>query len=168
MKYSFLKLPQLSGKCASIYTIRIENDDKIETLLDQFIKANEADAENEVKDIIQRLHTIGHKTGAREHFFKHNEGKPGDGVCALFDAPDKYLRLYCIRNGSVNVILGSGGAKPKHIRALQEDETLTIENHFMRKVSELFTQRLKAKEMSYSKNGMNLEGNLIFTDRDLF
>jgi riboflavin synthase len=68
MKYSFLKLPQLSGSYASIYTILVETEDTNETLLDQFIKENEAEAPNEVKNIVERLRVIGRRTGAREQF----------------------------------------------------------------------------------------------------
>ncbi|UVR14472.1 hypothetical protein [Parabacteroides distasonis] len=64
------------------------------------------------------------KTGAAEHFFKLNEGKPGDGVCALFDSPDKKLRIYCIRFANVAIVVGGGGYKPKNIRAYQESSSL--------------------------------------------
>lgn len=61
--------------------------------------------------MVQRLKIIGTKTGAREQFFKLHEGNPGDGVCALFDLPDKNLRLYCIRYNTQIIILGGGWNK---------------------------------------------------------
>ena len=60
------------------------------------------------------------KKAAREGYFKLHEGKPGDGIVALYDRPDSRLRLYCIRYGSVTLIVGGGGAKPKSVRAWQE------------------------------------------------
>jgi len=56
-----------------------------------------------------RLKIIGNETGARESFFKTKEGIPGDGVCTLYDTPDKKLRLYCIRYGKQLIIIGAGG-----------------------------------------------------------
>ena len=164
MKFVIQKIHRLSGDKASIYTIL--NEETGETLLEQFVKENNLEFNNEVKDILQRLHAIGHKTGAREQFFKSDEGKMGDGVCALYDNPDKNLRLYCIRNGNVNLILGSGGVKPKSMRAFQESSKLTEENYFLRAISKLLMKRLKEKDIRYSNNGMDLEGDLTFEDTD--
>lgn len=125
MTYCIQKHPSLSGKSASIYCLYCEEDKK--NLLEQFVNENYKNFPYEVKDILKRLKSIGHKTGARESFFKPNEGKLGDGVCALYDNPDKNLRLFCIRNGTVNVIIGSGGEKPKNIKAFQESPKLTDE-----------------------------------------
>jgi hypothetical protein len=165
MKFSLQKIPRLSGHRASIYTIWSEDDE--ETLFEQFSRENITDFPDEVNDILQRLHTIGHKTGAREQYFKLNEGNIGDGVCALYDNPDKNLRLYCIRNGTVNIILGGGGEKPKPMIKLQESDKLKDENYFLRAVSKLILERIKEREIRYSKNDMDLEGNLIFEDTDL-
>ncbi len=168
MKFEIIKIPHLSGNKASLYTIRVETDDKNETLLERFLQENAPLFEAELDDILQRLHTIGHKRGAQEHFFKLHEGKLGDGICALFDEPDKNLRLYCIRTGKVNVILGSGGVKPKTIRSFQENSKLNIENTFLRAVSKLLYRRLKNKEIRYARNEMDLLGDLTFTEEDLF
>jgi hypothetical protein len=168
MNFEIIKIPHLSGNKASLYTIRIETEDKNETLFERFLQENAPQFETELDDIIQRLHTIGHKRGAQEHFFKLHEGKLGDGVCALFDEPDKNLRLYCIRTGKVNVILGSGGVKSKAIRAFQEDSKLNLENKFIRAVSKLLYQRLRNKEIWYARNEMDLLGDLTFTEEDLF
>ncbi len=165
MKYEILKIPRLSGDRASIYTILVVEDN--ETLLDKFVKENSTDFPDEIKDILQRMRAIGYKTGARESFFKLNEGKGGDGVSALFDIPDSKLRLYCIRNGNVNIIVGGGGEKPKEIRTLQESPKLTDESYFLRAVSQLIYGRIREKDIRYSKNGMDLEGDLTFEDTDL-
>ena len=101
-------------------------DDGI-TLFDHFVNENITDYRKEIRFIANRLQEIGNTTGAREKFFKHNEGKPGDGVCALYDDPDSNLRLYCIRYGNIAVILGGGGPKPDDVKAWQDDEKLTLE-----------------------------------------
>ena len=119
---------------------------------------------NETKDILSRLITIGHTTGAREQFFKLNEGKPGDGVAALYDKPNSKLRLYCIRYGSLIVIVGGGGYKPKNIRALQDDPKLTEENAILVKVSKDIQDRTKEGEIKFINEGMDFDGDLDFID----
>ncbi len=114
MKYKLLKLNKLSGNKASIYSVYLEKEGKM--LFDLFLEENKISFKSELKDIVSRLSVIGHKTGARENFFKLNEGNPGDGVCALYDRPGSNLRLYCIRYGALIIVLGGGGHKPKTIR----------------------------------------------------
>ncbi|WP_107038590.1 hypothetical protein [Brumimicrobium mesophilum] len=109
-----------------------------------------------------RLKIIGNETGARESFFKTKEGVPGDGVCALYDTPDKKLRLYCIRYGKELIIIGSGGQK--NVRALQGDEKLEKENYILRWLSAKITECMQNGELSFSSDYMNFEGNLIIED----
>ncbi|MGF1637324.1 MAG: hypothetical protein ACFCUU_09635 [Cyclobacteriaceae bacterium] len=160
MKCRLVKLSNLSGNAASVYSILLNDAQK--TLFEIFIEENINLFLSEIKDITVRLKTIGQKTGARETFFKHFEGKPGDGVCALYDLPDKSLRLYCIRYGSQIVILGGGG--PKKVRALQDNNKLTEENYFLRWLSSQITERLKSKEITFTKDGLDFYGNLEFND----
>ena len=162
MGYKIVKLTNFSGTEASVYTIKDLNTN--ETLFDQFIKNNISSSTSEIKDIILRLRTIGNKTGAREHFFKHKEGIPGDGVCALYDIPGSKLRLYCIRYGMNLIILGGGGVKSKQISALQEDELLTDANYFLKQLSKDIKSRTDSKEICFTNEGMDLEGNLNFYD----
>ena len=143
----------LSGQ-ASIYVVVYEDEN--ETSLERFVKENNTDFRDEVKDILQRLNAIGHKTGTRAQFFKPNEGKPGDGVCALYDNPEKHLRLYCIRNGNVTLIIRGGGEKSKQMMAFQESDKLKEENYFLRDVSQLILERLKDKDNSHSPDGTKL------------
>lgn len=164
MKYKILKINNFSGKEATIYSVSIEDEN--ETLLNRFVKENEISFKSETKDILKRLYTIGHTTGARIQFFKEWEGKPGDGVCALFDNPNSNLRLYCIYFGSQLIVVGSGGHKPKNIRALQQDDKLKAENYLLRKISEQITQRIRDKEISYTKDYMIFDGNLEFNEED--
>ncbi|MEQ9231474.1 MAG: hypothetical protein RIF46_12395, partial [Cyclobacteriaceae bacterium] len=115
MKCRLVKMTQFSGNKANIYGVIKEND--TQTLFDHFVIENKTSFLSELKDITSRLQTIGHKVGAQEYFFKPNEGKLGDGVCALYDKPESNLRLYCIRYGNDLIIVGGGGPKSKKIRA---------------------------------------------------
>lgn len=162
MKCKLVKIGRLSGNKASVYSVIMEGNSV--TLFDQFVLENKTTFKSEIKDIALRLQTIGQKTGARETFFKLNEGKPGDGVCALYDHPNSNLRLYCIRYGNDIIILGSGGHKPKSGRAFQEVEKLEKENYLLRKLSELITERLKDDELRFSDDDLSLEGNMIFDE----
>jgi hypothetical protein len=162
MKYEVVKLGQLSGNKASIYTIWFEELNK--TSFEIFINENRNAFKSEIKDITSRLIAIGKTVGAREHYFKTGEGIPGDGVCALCDTPRKKLRLYCIRYGSLLLIIGGGG--PEKVKKLQQNKKLKDENFFLLKLSAEITERIKNKEIWYSENKMEFEGNLTFNDQD--
>jgi hypothetical protein len=162
MKYKLIKLTQLSGNKASIYSILF--DEINQTSFDIFINENKNEFKSELKDITSRLVSIGKSVGAREHFFTTGEGIPGDGVCALCDTPSKKLRLYCIRYGSLIIIIGGGG--PKKVRKFQEDKKLKEENFFLRKLSAEITFRIRNDEIWYSVNNMEFGGNLTFNDQD--
>jgi len=160
MKCKVVKINQLSGQAASIYSVII--GDEAETLLDKFINESKISFLNETKDIIKRLRTIGSITGARMQFFKPNEGEPGDGVCALYDKPESNLRLYCIQYGSELIIVGGGGHKPKSIRSLQEDEKLKSENYFLRWLSAEISTRVKEKTIQFVNDHFDFEGDIDF------
>ena len=164
MNYRLLKLTQFSGEAASIYAVFLTDENK--TLFEIFIEENINAFISELKDIFKRLKVIGDDTGARDIFFKLNEGSPGDLVCALYDKPDSNLRLYCIRFGNSLVILGGGGFKPKSISALQEDEKLKKENYIMRKISEDIFRRLKTREIEYTENFKDFKGNFDFYENE--
>ena len=80
------------------------------------------------------------------------EGKPGDGVCALFDVPNSKLRLYGIRFGSIALILGGGAEKPKNIRSWQEDQNLSKQATIMLDVSRAISDKIKNKEIILENN----------------
>lgn len=162
MNFELIKIDQLSGRKASIYTILVEGETF--TLFEKFLKENQNLFKSEINDILQRLSTIANKTGARESFFKTKEGNPGDGICALYDQPGSKLRLYCIRYGQELVILGGGGPKPKTIRALQEDANLTYQNYLLRKISKKIMEALKQKDLRFSKDFLDFEGDLNIDD----
>ena len=157
-KCQLIKIPHLSGKKGSVYTILI--DEEVNTSFRNFVMDNQTSFKSEIKDIVGRLKTMGSKTGMREYFFKLYEGNPGDGVCALYDEDNSNLRLYCIRYGSQLIILGGGGRKSKSIRTLQENTKLKKENYILRELSKLITKKMKDKEIRFSEDGMDFEGDL--------
>ena len=163
-KYKLVKLDSLSGNKASVYSVYDYEREK--TLFQIFLEENKNSFISEIKNLWARLVVIGKKEGARHGFFKHNEGKPGDGVCALYDEPEKNLRLYCVRYGTLIVLLGGGGIKPKEIRAFQEDPKLTSENYILREISLQITDKLKSKELKFSANLLDFEGDLNFYEND--
>lgn len=162
MNFEIIKLNQFSGNHAGIYSIYLE--DEQQTLFERFIKENFNSFKSEIKDIVKRLKSINYMTGAREQFFKQNEGNPGDGVCALFDEPHSNVRLFCIRYGNSLVILGGGGHKSKRISAFQENKKLKDENYLLREISKRITERIKTREIEFSDDGTEIFGNLEFND----
>jgi hypothetical protein len=142
----------------SVYTILIDEEEI--TAFKNFVMNNKDSFKSEIKDIVGRLAIMGFKTGMKEDFFKHYEGNPGDGVCALYDKEDSNLRLYCIRYGSQIIIVGGGGHKPKSIRAFQEDENLKKQNFILRDLSKLITAKMQEKEMWFSEDDLDFEGDL--------
>lgn len=164
MNYEIVELENFSGSQATIYSVIMDEDN--DTLFDHFVNENIADYRKEIRFLVNRLQEIGNTTGAREKFFKHNEGKPGDGVCALYDDPDSKLRLYCIRYGNIAVILGGGGSKPNDIIAWQNDEKLTLEAQIIIQVSKDIMQRIHSGDLQWSKDGSQLLGKLFIKDND--
>lgn len=167
MNFQIVRLNDLSGAKATIYSVILEQDEENETtLFDHFVTENLKEHREEVKNIISRLRSIGQKTGARDHFFKDWEGKPGDGVCALYDDPDKKLRLYCVRFGTAVLVIGGGGPKPKTMKALQESEKLTEENEYMKIVSSQIAKRIREKEITWSDDETELLGDFNFYENE--
>jgi len=164
MRIRLVKLKQLSGERASIYSA-IYEDDQI-SLFDKFINENINSFTSELNDIVLRLKTIGSKTGAREHYFKPHEGKPGDGVCALYDEPRSNLRLYCIRYGTTLIIIGGGGHKPKTIKSLQDDPKLKKENLIIREISKMISEKLSQGIISFTDDYFDFEGTLDLNTTD--
>ena len=160
MKYEIVELEDYSGDETTIYSVII--GDEKDTLYDVFINENFEEYEEELRDIDERLQIIATEHGARVQYFKTKEGKPGDGVCALYDEPENHLRLYCIRYDNCTIIIGGGG--PKNVRAWQEDEKLTEQVEIMMKVSNDIFKRLNEGEIEWSDDGRYLLGNLKFND----
>ena len=162
MNYQIVELEEFSGSMATVYSVL--PDDTDHTLFDTFVEQHYENYKDEIQDIISSLEVIGDKTGARSKFFKLDEGKPGDGICAMFDEPDRNLRLYCIRWGNAAILIGGGGFKPKNIRAWQEDPILSKEVDKLMKIASNIQLRIKEKEITFTRDGCQLQGNLNFTD----
>ena len=159
MEFELVKLAGFSNDEVSVYTLL--NCETGISLFQSFIQENQHEFPDEVKDIAKRILSFK-EVGARENFFKINEGKPGDGVCALYDDEKSNLRLYCIRYGTVLVVLGSGGHKPKTTRRLQETKKLEDENQIMRNLSAEIEKRRRNGDLSFSKDFLEIDGDLIF------
>ncbi len=162
MKFEIIKLENLSGVRATVYSVTL-NDEAL-TLFERFLVENKSGYLAELKDISNQIRVISTKTGIRDNFFDKPEGKFGQDIWALYDKPRGKLRLYCMQLGHIVIILGGGG--PKKTRTLQEDPKLKLENDLMRKVSDAVTQRIKDKEISWSSDGTELMGDLIFDDAE--
>lgn len=160
MNFEVVKLENFSGEKTSLYTVYIEELGT--TLFDRFLMENAQTFPDEINNILDRLETIADDTGARANFFREKEGKPGDGVCALYDLPNHNLRLYCIRYGMNLIILGGGGEKS--VQSWQDDEKLKEEAEWMIKVSDAIYQRQKDGDISFIDEGRDFEGDLIFED----
>lgn len=164
VNYEIVELQPYSGSEAKVYSLIPMGED--ETLFEMFVDEYKVEFKNEVKDIIKTIYQIGHTTGARSSFFKQHEGKYGDFVCALFDVPEKNLRVYCIRFGMVAVILGGGGEKAEGVRAWQDDEKLSKEANLMIEYAKDILQRMDDGDLYWSKDRTELQGNFKNYDNE--
>jgi putative component of toxin-antitoxin plasmid stabilization module len=162
VKFKLIKINQLSGRKTKIYSVLLENESK--SLFENFLEENTEKNKPEILEILQRVNSIAQKEGAKEHYFKKAEGALGDGVEALYDDINRKLRLYCIRYGSVVLILGGGGAK--NVRALQDDPKLKKENYVLRQISKILTQAMKEGELQWNNDFDDFTGNLTFDDNE--
>ena len=161
-KFEIIKEDELSGEHCNIYSIKMDGEK--DTLFEKFLDNNYDTFENEVNDIYNRLAVIGSELGLRECFYKPNEGKPGDGICALYDKPGSKLRLYFIRYGSNLIILGDGGEKPKNIGAWQESTMLEVKVNLLHEISKAVTHAIKERDIKITNNGF--EGELSINPED--
>jgi|ERR1700761_4724610 len=162
MNFSLKKVTRLSGRQASIYAVVLAGESQ--TVFEQFMAEYQADYRAELKDIVGRLQVIGHTTGARQNFFKEFEGKFGDLVCALYDDPDRKLRLYCIRFGGDFVILGGGG--PKDVAAWQDDPNLAYNAQLMITVAKQLHERFKEGDLRWTADFKDIQGDLTFKEEE--
>jgi len=162
MNFELKKISQLSGKQASVYTVFL--DDAPESIFHRFLADYQAEYNEEINDIVTRLKVIGQKTGARAQFFKPNEGEYGDLVEALYDDPEKKLRLYCMRFGGDCIILGGGG--PKTTRTWQEDENLAYNVRLMITMAKRVHQRFTDGDLKWASNYKDMSGDLVFKEED--
>ncbi len=169
MNYEIVELEDFSGNAAKIYSIIPEGEE--ETLFDKFVDENSTSNRKELKEIVSRIKQIGQTTGARENFFKH-EGdnefvrKYGKYVWALYDEEESNLRLYCIRFSGIAIILGGGGFKDKSVIKWQDGPKLSEEVKKVMKYAENILKQLDDGDLHWSKNGIELEGNLKNYDNE--
>lgn len=164
MRSKLKLIERFSGPKASVYSILEETAVGIssELMFDRFIKRYRKDFEVELLDIARRLHSLGNKTGCLDVFFKMDEGlEVDDMVCALYDVPDKHLRLFCIRPSEQMVIIGDGG--PKTTRTWQEDAQLTKSVGDMMQVSQILRAKMNNRDTWVSTSGLYLEGDLYIS-----
>lgn len=156
-KIELIELDEFNCCSGHIYSVAVDGADQ--TLYDLFLEENEGDYRAELGEIANKLNTMSTWTGFTDNFFKLNEGKPGDGVCAITDLKGK-LRLYCIRFGNILLVLGGGGPKSKLIRAYEEDPKLLSENLMIRAVSDAMAKAIRNKDLTIEEDG-SLSGNEI-------
>lgn len=153
MKFEIVNIEEFSGDMAQIYSVMFENDDM--TLMDHFFEDN-AQYKEELKEMANKLLSMGNDIGCRIQFFKEHEGTAGDGVTAFWY---KRMRLYCLRIGSACIILGDGGYKPPEISAYQEDELLNSKAQQMKKIAACINKAIKEKNLIVEE-----DGNISITD----
>jgi hypothetical protein len=151
VEYELIEEEAISGPKLKIYSLVPLGKDH--SLYESFFIEYIGQFPDEIQDIDDRLRIMGNETGLRDHFYTPNEGNPGDGVCTLFDKPEKNLRLYFILYGKVAIILGGGGPKSKTIRALQEDPKLKKENYLLRNISLCIKQSIQEKNLRLDEDG---------------
>lgn len=161
MNFRLVEISGISGEKCRIYSVLPDGEQY--TVFEQFLTEYENTYADDIDEIYNRLHVMGHREGARDGYFKKEEGRPGDLVCALYDKPDEHLRLYCIRFGTVAIILGGGGPKTKDIRAWQEDRVLSENACMMMAVSSQYAHAVREGDIAISPTG-ELIGNLNFID----
>jgi hypothetical protein len=86
MNFGLEKVEKLSGSEASVYAVILAGQPS--SVFEQFLAEYQVDYLPEIKDIINRLRVIGHKTGAREQFFK-----PFEGSMATWYAPCMTIQI---------------------------------------------------------------------------
>lgn len=159
MKSKLVYLSKFSGEKASVYSIITE--DRKGSFFNHFVEEYNEEYFQDVLSIISTLREIG-LNGAKAGYFKMDEGLEYDDlVCALYDIPDRSLRLYCIRLFDKIVIVGNGG--PKNVRAWQDDPKISREVHEMMHYSKIIRTKLNNGCLQFSTDGKKFEGNLLLT-----
>ena len=150
MNFVIEEIKELSGDAASIYSVTMKGEKN--TLLEQFFEEN-AEYDEELTEILNKLYVMGKETGCRWDNFKHNEGSPGDGVSVLKAGR---LRLYCLYVDSTIVCFGSGGYKSPEIRAYQEDPELNERVEQMKAIAERINKAIKEKDIEIKDGKLNI------------
>lgn len=173
LEFDLVEVEGYSGPKLRVWTVVLDNESQ--SLFDAFLAQNHKEFKVEIEDMLSKLETMGLETGLKLQWVKIHEGAQGDGICALFDYPDKQLRLYFIRLGDASddhtIILGGGGPKPKNVTALQDDEKLRHENYLLRDIAKILYQAMDNDELSitsndcYSQNDYHFKGEISWLDQ---
>lgn len=156
-KIELVEMDDFNCEAGHIYSVAVDGSEL--TLFELFLEENVMEYRSELQEIVHKLNTMSTWTGFSDNYFKLNEGKPGDGVCAIADFKGK-LRLYCIRFGNILLVLGGGGPKSKNIRAYEEDPKLLSENLIIRAVSDAMAKAIREKDITIEEGG-SLSGTEI-------
>ncbi len=108
------------GPKAKIYSVFIDGSEEDE--FSKFLKTFHPSHKKQIEFLAEKVKEIAKNTGIRDVFFKDQ----GIGaVYRLKNLKDEKtdIRLYCIKWGSVLLILGGGGTK--NVRTWQEDPLLS-------------------------------------------
>ena len=159
MKFKLVQLKKFCGEKASFYTILV---DEGETLFGKFVTENTKDFQNELMNMVGRIKNMGCKNGATDNFFKLDESSDpiDDNVVALYDKPDKKLRLYCVKMSDNLIVLGGGGKKPHWVFKWQWDSKLKKEAEMIMNISKLINSRIEHGQLGISQDGLTFTGNL--------
>lgn len=159
MLYEIVELQGFSGSACTIYSVIPKGSQ--ETLFDQFLHENGSIYAKEVGELLSRLEQIGKVEGLREGYYKSNEGRLGDNICALYVTHGGRLRLYFIKYGNDVIIVGGGGYKYKEIRAWQDDPILSSKMQQLMAYADHIGKRIqKGDDLNWSNDLRHLEGDL--------
>ena len=147
MNFEITELKDLTGEMAHIYSVTLKGEEQ--TLLEQFFEDN-AEYQDELETILQKLMVMGKKTGCRYEFFKHHEGALADGVAAIRVGQ---LRLYCLYFDRTAVFFGSGGFKSPEIKSYQEDPLLNAKAMQMREIAARINKAIIDKDIVIEQDG---------------
>ena len=147
MNFEITELSDFSGEMAHIYSVTLRGEEQ--TLLEQFFDDN-AEYEEELATIVEKLLVMGNDTGCRYEFFKHHEGTLADGVAALRVGQ---IRLYCLYFDRTAVFFGSGGYKSPEIKAYQEDPALNAKAVQMREIAARINKAIIDKDIVIEQDG---------------
>ena len=147
MKFEITEMLEFSGEMAHIYSVTLNGEEQ--TLLEQFFDEN-AEYEEELGIIVEKLLVMGNDTGCRYDFFKNHEGSLADGVAALRVGQ---IRLYCLYFDRTAVFFGSGGYKSPDIKAYQEDPVLNEKAMLMREIAARINKAIIEKDIVIEQDG---------------
>jgi len=164
--FEIVELEEYSGSALLIYSVLFDGEN--ETLFDKFLIENEITYPDEVGDILNKLEVIGSQTGLKGKWIKKDQGRFGDGICYMFDHPEKHLRLYFILFGNATkdlaIIIGGGGFKPSTAHSFQEVDELKDQNYLLRDIAQVINEAVVKGTLLLDEDGFGNEDDepLIF------